>query len=92
MEKSKNKFKKFFALLVICIILMIIYEVIHIYAVFQSEVYGDIKFENGTWKIIINGTEVSKGVDKNFTIDNINIQDSEVVKNGNIAPGLSRYF
>ena len=90
MDKSKKNFKKFFVLLIICIILMIVYENIHMYAVFQSDVYGDIKLENGTWKIVVNGTEVSKGIDKNFTIDNINIQNSEVVKDGNIAPGLSR--
>lgn len=89
MEKNKKNIKKALTLLVICIILILIYEIIHIFAVFQSDVYGDIEIENGTWKIVVNGTEVSKGIDKNFTIDQIKIQNSENVKEGKIAPRIN---
>lgn len=92
MENNKKNIKKLLILLAICIILILIYEIIHIYAVFQSEVYGDIKIENGTWKITVNETDISNGVDKTFTIDQITTQDSEYVKEGKIAPGLTRKF
>lgn len=89
MKENRKNIKKVLTLLVICIILIIVYEIIHIFAVFQSEVYGDIEIENGTWKIVVNGTEVSKGVDKNFTIDQIKIQNSEKVKEGKLAPRIN---
>ncbi len=88
MKKNKKNSKKILTLLIFFIILIIIYEIIHIYAVFQSEVNGDVKIENGTWKIVVNGTEVSKGVDKNFTIDKITTQNSQTVKEGKLAPRI----
>ncbi len=76
-----------------CIILaIIIYEVIHIYAVFQSEIEGNVQFTNGKWNIYVNGTEISRGVETSFLVDHINIGESSHVKEGNIAPGLSGDF
>lgn len=88
---DKNK-KKILILLIICVIALLIYEIINIYAVFYSKVSGNVKFENGTWNILVNGTEISKGVQANFVIDQINTEDSNNVKSGKIAPGLKGNF
>lgn len=90
---DKQNKKKLIILACMCIMLILVYEiVIHIYAIFYSEVAGDIQLKNGTWNIVVNGTEISKGVEKNFEIDNINIQENEHVKSGKLAPGLSGDF
>ena len=90
-EKKHKKFKKIY-FLYICIILVFIYCIIQIYAVFQSEVGGNAKLVNGTWQIKVNNTDISNGVNKEFTVDEIKVQDNEHVKQGNLAPGLSGIF
>lgn len=90
---DKQNKKKLIILACMCIMLILVYEIIiHIYAIFYSEVAGNIQLKNGTWNIVVNGTEISKGVEKNFEIDNINIQENEHVKSGKLAPGLSGDF
>lgn len=91
-KQSKKNMKKIMILVCMCMIFILIYETIRIYAVFHSEVTGNVQFENGTWNIIINGTEISKGVKTSFVIDQITTQENEHVKTGNLAPGLSGSF
>lgn len=88
---NKNK-KKILILLIICVIALLIYKFISIYAIFYSQVSGNLKFENGTWNIIVNGTEISKGTQVDFVIDNINIENDKNVKKDKIAPGLGGDF
>ena len=75
-----------------CIIVVFICGAIQIYAVFYNKIIGNVKLKNGTWNIEINKTEISKGMNKEFIIDNINITENEHVKPGKIAPGLSGNF
>lgn len=89
--KNKN-IKKLLWLCMCIIIVVIIYEIIHIYAVFYSEMTGNVQFENGKWNIYVNGTEISTGVTTTFTVDQISIDESSHVKVGNLAPGLSGDF
>lgn len=89
--KNKN-IKKLLWLCMCIIIVVIIYEIIHIYAVFYSEMSGNVQFENGKWNIYVNGTEISTGTTTTFTVDQINIDESSHVKAGNLAPGLSGDF
>lgn len=91
MNNQKNK-KKLLIFLCLCIIAVLIYSTIHIYGIFYSEVMGNIQIENGTWNIIVNGTEISKGVDVDFVIDTINTEENNHVKPGTLAPGLSGNF
>lgn len=87
----KNR-KKIFILIIIIILILLIYELIHIYAVFHSEIGADVKFTNGTWNIIVNGTQISKGVETEFVIDKISTTQNEHVENNKLAPGLSGSF
>lgn len=89
---NKQNKKKIIILAYICSMLILIYETIHIYAIFYSEVTGNVQLRNGTWNIVINGTEISNGVEKNFEINNVNIKENEHVKPGKLAPGLSGDF
>ena len=90
-EKKHKSFKKIY-FLYICIILIVVYGIIQIYAVFQSEVNGTVNLIKGVWQIKVNQTDISTGVNKEFTVDNIEVQNNEHVKPGNLAPGLSGIF
>ncbi len=90
-EKKHKTFKKIY-FLYICIILIMIYCIIQIYAVFQSEVSGTVDLVKGVWQIKVNRTDISNGVNKKFTVDKIEVQNNEHVKPGNLAPGLSGIF
>ena len=89
---NKQNEKKIIILVCMCSILILIYEIVHIYAIFYSEVTGNVEMKNGKWIIEVNGTEISKGVQKDFVIDQINIDQNEHVKEGKLAPGLSGNF
>lgn len=91
MKKNKN-LTKILVLIIICIILLIVYKIIHIYAVFQSDVSGDARFTNGVWHILVNETEISTAQEKSFTIDQINLENSQNVKEGKLAPGTTGNF
>lgn len=92
MQKRKPKKLKKIYLLYICIILILIYCIIQIYAVFQSEIGGTVNMVNGVWQIKVNNTDISNGVNKEFTVNEIDVQDNEHVKQGNLAPGLTGTF
>lgn len=84
---DKKNVKKVLIFILICFVLFMIYEIIDIYAVFQSEVIGDVEFKNGAWNIYINGTDITKGVMATFVIDQINTEENEHTLPGKLAPG-----
>lgn len=90
-EIKSKKIKKIY-FVYIFILLIAIICIVQIFAIFQSEVEGSVSFEKGAWQIEVNGTDISNGVNKEFTVDNIEIQNNEHVKPGNLAPGLSGIF
>lgn len=89
--KNKNLVKILF-LLIMCIVILLIYKIIDIYALFHSEMDGNVKFENGIWNITINGENITSGVDTEFIIDQIDTTQNDYVKPGKLAPGLSGSF
>ena len=89
---GKRKTKKALIFLCLCIILLIIYGVIRIYALFHSELGASVQLENGTWNISVNETDITKGTDIQFEINNVTVEENEHVKPGNIAPGLTGTF
>lgn len=88
---NKN-FKKVFFLLMMCILALLIYKIIDIYAVFHSELEADVTLENGIWNITVNGTKISTGVETQFVIDQTTTTENIHVKPNNLAPGLSGGF
>lgn len=91
MKKNKN-FIKILFLLIMCILILLIYKIINIYAVFQSKVEANVEFKSGMWNITINGEEITTGVKKDFVIDQISTTENNYTKPGKIAPGLSGSF
>lgn len=89
---KSNNLKKIVALLIICISILLIYKIVQIYAVFHSELEANVKLENGTWNIVVNGTQISTGIEKQFTIDQITTTQNSHVKPDKLAPGLSGSF
>ncbi len=89
---GRKNAKKLLVFLCLCIILLIIYGVIRIYALFHSELGANVQLKNGTWNITVNGTDITKGTDIQFAINNVTVEENEHVKPGNIAPGLTGTF
>ena len=89
--KNKNLIKILF-LLIMCIVLLLIYKIIDIYALFHSEMEGNVQFENGMWNIMINGEDITTGTDTEFVINLIDATQNDHVKPGKLAPGLSGSF
>lgn len=88
-KKNMNKI-----LIVTClfIILLLVYTGIRIYGLFHSELNSKVQLKNGVWSIMINDTDITKGSDVKFEINNISIQENEHVKPGTLAPGLTGKF
>ena len=76
---------------IICIVLTI-YLILSTYAIFESNVTGEIEVQKAKWIIHINNTDITNNTNKNFVIDNVEIQNSDRVEDGNIAPGLNGKF
>lgn len=89
---KKNKKKSLIAILFIILAIILIYEIIITYATFISEFTGDMKVDNATWRILVNNTDISSNTVKQFTIDNINVDESQGVEQGKLAPGLKGDF
>lgn len=90
MKKNKKVFVIIFLLIII--LATIIYAIISTYATFRSEFSGEMKLENATWRILVNKTDISSSTVKNFTIDTINVDESQGVEPGKLAPGLRGNF
>ena len=91
MKINKNLQKVLF-LLMMCVLALLVYKIIEIYAVFHSEVEANVKLENGVWNITVNGTQITTGVETEFTVNQISTTENEHVKPGTLAPGLSGTF
>lgn len=89
---KKNKKKSLIAILFIILVIILIYTIITTYATFRSEFTGDMKIDNATWRILVNNTDISSNAVKQFTIDNINVDESQGVEQGKLAPGLKGNF
>lgn len=90
--KKNKKIIIFLVLLSMCIIAILIYRIINIYAVFQSNVGAKVEFKNGTWNINVNGKKISTGVQTDFTIAEITVAEDEHTMPGRISPGLAGNF
>lgn len=93
LKKQKNKnFSKSIILIWLCVILLLIYTVSRVLAVFYSEQNGKVEIKKGKWHVTINETDITNGTDLQFDINNIQIKESEHVKPGTMAPGLKGNF
>lgn len=87
--KTKKKVLIVFTLILVVILII---EIIRIYAVFYSEATGNIEIKNANWQIYVNDVDITKEQVNEFTVDDINIDEKEGVKDGKLAPGVSGDF
>lgn len=92
MKNKKRNFKIILIILTLIMLIISIYKIATTYAVFQSEISAVVSKQLGKWNIIINNTDISSGMQKEFLIDTFNIQKSKNVEENKIAPGLSGDF
>lgn len=90
--KKNKKITKILILLSFCVVAILIYKIISIYAVFYSDVGANVELKNGIWNINVNGQKISSGVQTDFIIDQITITEDEHTIPGKIAPGLVGQF
>lgn len=87
-----NKKKMIIVLFLILLTIFVVCAIIYTYATFTSEFSGDMKVDNATWKIVVNNTDISSPTVKSFTIDALNVDESQGVEPGKLAPGLNGNF
>lgn len=90
MKKAQEKNKKLIRVLIILLILIMlvftIFKIIDTYSIFESNVSGNVNVEKATWRIVVNNTDISEGTEKKFVIDQINVEGSNRIESGKIAP------
>jgi len=89
---NKTNKKKMLLVCLLIAVIGLIYEILHIYAVFHSEMTGNLEFANGRWNILVNGSEISEGVSVSFVIDQVTAEGNSHVKPGNLAPRIISRF
>lgn len=89
---NKNKKVLIIIVLLIIIFIILIYAILSTFATFRSEFTGDMKIDNATWKILVNSTDISSNAVKEFVVDDIEIDESQGVEPGKLAPGLKGNF
>lgn len=89
---NKNKKVLIIIVLLIIIFIILIYAILSTFATFRSEFTGGMKIDNATWKILVNSTDISSNAVKEFVIDDIEIDESQGVEPGKLAPGLKGNF
>ena len=91
-KKKKNKKVLIITVLIIIIFIILIYAILSTFAIFRSKFTGNMKIDNATWKILVNSTDISSNTVKEFVIDDIEIDESQGVEPGKLAPGLKGNF
>lgn len=89
---NKKIINKLIIIVILFIALFIVYKLIKTYAVFYSEGNATVEQKQANWTIKVNNTNISSGVETDFTVDQIEYLSNSHVLANNIAPGLSGKF
>lgn len=92
MKIDKKIIKNILILLTLLMVGISVYEIANTYAVFYSELKGSATEQLAKWSIIVNGTDVSSGIEQEFTMTDFTIHESQNTKDGKIAPGMTGSF
>ena len=87
-----KKIKVLFLVLGIIVILFLACKIVETYALFYSEAEARVSQNLGDWTIKVNDKDVSNGIVEQFTVEQLELETDENVKEGKIAPGLNRTF
>lgn len=87
--------KKLLTVLVLIMLIISLFQIANMYALYKDQLKGDYTSLLGVWKIKVNGVDISTGEDNakfTMTEDNLTYVDSNRVKSQKIAPGSQVYF
>ena len=87
--------KKLLTVLVLIMLIISLFQIANMYALYKDQLQGDYASLLGIWSIKVNGVDISTGEDnRTFTMteDNLTYIDSEHVKSQKMAPGTQAYF
>ncbi len=87
--------KKLLRILVLIMLIITLFEIANMYALYKDQLEGEYTNLLGVWSIKVNETDISSGDENltfNMTEDNLVYLDSEHVKSQKIAPGTQAYF
>lgn len=87
-----KKIKVLFLVLGIIVILFLTCKIVETYALFYSEAEARVSQNLGDWTIKVNNKDVSNGIVEQFTVEQLELETDENVKEGKIAPGLNGTF
>ncbi len=75
-----------------CLLLIVLtYEVIDTYGIFESNIRSDVESNLSKWQIMVNSEDIT-GQTNSFVIDEVFWESNTGVASGKAAPGLSGYF
>lgn len=89
---NKKIIKQIIVILALIVTLFAIYKLIKTYAVFYSEADATIEQKQANWIIKVNNTNISSGIEQQFTVNEIEVATNSRVTEGKIAPGGSGSF
>lgn len=84
------KNKRILIILSIILVFITIYIIRDTYGLFESKNTMIMDSSVAKWNVLINGTDIKSG--DNFIVDTVNIDSSDNVLGGKIAPGTKGYF
>ena len=87
--------KKLLTVLVLIMLIISLFQIANMYALYKDQLQGDYTNLLGVWRIKVNGVDISTGEDNvkfTMTEDNLTYIDSAHVKNQKMAPGSQVYF
>ena len=87
--------KKLLTVLVLIMLIISLFQIANMYALYKDQIQGDYTNLLGIWAIKVNGVDISSG-DENLTFtmtdENLTYLDSAHVKSQKIAPGTQACF
>lgn len=83
--------KKLWLLFIVSLFILCNY-VVKTYALFESNMEGELQNEIGHWNIKLNDILMSTSKEQTITINSFTYDESENTKSGYISPGSSGYF
>lgn len=87
--------KKLLKILVLIMLIITIFQIANMYALYKDELQGEYTNLLGIWSIKVNESDISSGGENltfNMTEDNLTYIDSDRVKSQKLAPGTQAYF
>ena len=87
--------KKLLTILVLIMLIISLFQIARMYAIYKDQLQGDYTNLLGVWSIKVNDTDITSGSDNltfNMTEENLTYIDSSHVKSQKMAPGTQAYF